>query len=312
MAVRRPWVRLQAAASELEAIPSRVWASLCSCTLSFVLAATLSGGLATGATGQEEAEATLEVVNLDLLDSRDGFAVPPDSIYAPGEAVHLVFQVRGYRIGQEDRIRLTWEVEALDPQGRDFYRSERGNVDVELAPQDKNWMPIVRYSPRIPDHASGGRYTLRLAVRDELADLSVEAEVPLRVEGTELGSFDHLTVREFQFVLDEHDATVVQPVFRAGERIWARFFITGYKMRDDHTYSVESDAWVVNAEGQVMFSFEQGGDQGRPYYPRLWLPATMRMDLQETIPPGRYEVVLQVRDAIGQMDVTERFGFVVN
>ena len=275
------------------------------------LAATLGAQPVTTAPNADEqsAESGLELFNLDLLDSRDGFAIPPDSRFLPGEIVHLYFQIKGYEVGEEDRVRLRYQVEALDPEGRRFYSTEGGQIEAELAPQDENWMPIVRYSPRIPYHAGGGTYAIRISVEDELAGKALGTEVPFEVDGESLLTAGSLTVRNFRFSKAENGDKLDEPVFGPGEPIWAAFFITGYETRHDNSYDVESDAWVLDAKGERMFAFESTGDEGSPFYPRLWLPAKLRMDLERDIPPGDYTVVLRVRDGVSGSDATERYSF---
>ena len=258
---------------------------------------------------QETAEEGLALFNLDLLDSRDGFAIPADTRFLPGQTIHLYFQIKGYEVGMEDRVRLRYKVEALDPAGKRFYRDSGGVVDVELAPQDENWMPIVRYSPRIPDHAGGGTYSIRISVEDELAQTAIETAVPITVDGTRLDATDELAVHQFHFSMEENGDGLDDPVFDAGEEIWAAFFISGFETREDNSYDVESDASVIDAEGERMFDFETIADQGKPYYPRLWLPARMRLDLEDDIPPGSYTVVLRLRDGVGGSDLTQRYRF---
>ena len=257
----------------------------------------------------ETEEPGLGLVNLDLLDSRDGFAIPQESRFVPGETVHLYFQIRGYRVGDADRVHLRYELEALDPAGRRFYWDDEGDFDVELAPQDKNWMPVVRYSPRIPNHAGGGTYSIGIVVEDVLAGTVIETDVPIEVDGTRMGPADELTVHQFHFSRMEDGDRLAEPVFSAGDAIWAAFFITGYEMREDNSFEVESDAFVVNEFGERMFAFQSVGGQGRPFYPRLWLPARIRLDLDEDMPPGDYEVVLNVRDGVAGADATRRYGF---
>ena len=129
------------------------------------------------------------------------------------------------------------------------------------------------------------------------------------VDGERLLTAGSLTVRNFHFSKAENGDKLDEPVFGPGEPIWAAFFITGYETRHDNSYDVESDAWVLDAKGQRMFAFESSGDEGSPFYPRLWLPAKLRMDLEQDIPPGNYTVVLHVRDGVSGSDATERYGF---
>ena len=256
-----------------------------------------------------EAQQGLALVNLDLLDRRDGFAIPANSRFLPGETIHVYFQINGYQVGPEYRISLNYEMRALDPEGRSFFEAEGGDIDVELAPQDEDWMPVVRYSPRIPDHAGGGTYSIQIVVRDEMADTSTSVRLPIEVDGSRVQSADQLLVRNFGFTRVESGEPLQDPVFDPGEEIWADFFITGYATRDDNTYQVESDAWVQNAQGEKLFDFQPAGEAGSPFYPRLWLPAKLRLQLDELIPPGRYAVVLRLRDRVGEAETIERYDF---
>ncbi len=259
----------------------------------------------------DAAASGLALVNLDLLDSRDGYAIPADSRYFPGETVHLYFQIDGYRVSSDYRIDLEYRLQALDPGGKPFYGAEGGRFNAELAPQDEQWMPVVRYSPEIPEHAGGGAYRIEIEVRDRLADATVRAAVPIFVEGSRVEASDRLVVRNFGFSKAPGGPRLDKPLYRAGEEIWAEFHITGYKTREDNTFEVESDLRVLDDEGETLFVFDSRGETGSPFYPRLWLPAKFRLDLEKTIPRGRYTVVVNIRDKIGQAVFTERRVFEV-
>ena len=258
---------------------------------------------------QPDGETGLELVNLSILDSRDGYAIPADSRFLPGEPVHVYFQVSGYGVGEADRVSLRYEVRALDPDGRRFFMAEAGNVDVTLAPQDKDWLPVVRYSPRIPDHAGGGTYAISIEVHDEIGEASVTASLPIEVDGDRIQTAGELLVRNFRFVVSEDGETIPDPVFAPGDCIRAEFYITGYKTRDDNTFQVESDAWVTDSLGRRMFQFEARGEAGSPYYPRLWLPGSLEFELDPAIPAGEYTVVLRLVDAVGGSGASQSFRF---
>ena len=280
----------------------------------FAAAALAALALSPCARADETASATaagLELVNLDLLDSRDGYAIPADSRYFPGETVHLYFQIKGYRVSNDYRVDLEYRLEALDPDGKRIYGAEGGRFDTDLAPQDEEWMPVVRYSPEIPAHAGGGTYKIEIEVRDRLAGAAVRASVPIVVDGSRVETSDRLAIRNFGFAKASGGAKLDEPLYRAGEEIWAEFYITGYKTREDNTFDVESDMRVIDGEGETLFEFDSRGETGSPFYPRLWLPAKFRLDLEKTIPRGRYTVVLNVRDNIGQAAFTERRSFEV-
>ncbi len=263
-----------------------------------------------GEPGPDEGEAGLQLFDVVLLDSRDGFAIEPDAKFLPGERVHLYLQVSGYSIGREDRVRLTHELRALDPSGRAFYPPERGGYDTELAPQDENWKPVVRYSPLIPEHAFGGTFAIRVKVTDELAGASVSEEVSFEVNAPRIDPDQGLLVRGFRFRHHPSDPYAWESpddpaggapehsIARPGEQISASFFITGYEVRDDNTFDVESQAWLLDSEGRKLVDFGVTRESGRPYYPRLWLPGSIRIQLDPEIAPGDYPVRIRVRDRI--------------
>lgn len=273
-------------------------------------------------------EESLSLENLDLLDMRDGFAISEDTVFSPGDTIHLYFQIKGYRVTRQDRLHLTWGVEALDPQGRRFFPPDSGEVVTELAPQDEGWMPIVRYSPRIPDHAGGGKYSVRVSVRDELAGTELAHVVEVEVAGPLLRAADPLAVRGLRLTrqayrrvaspeADLSPASVlgsdVEPglVFRGGEEIVASFLITGFQVEADNRFAVECRAWVTDEDGDVAAAFGSRRQTGRPSYPRQWLPAELSMHLQPDLRPGTYSLMLEVRDAITGTVASERYPFSV-
>ncbi len=300
-----------------------LWSAL---TIALAVALALSLPLAlwagpdkTAGSGPEDAAPPLEIVNCDLLDSRDGFAIPPDTQYLPGERVHLICQVRGYRVGPEERVHVSYELRALDPRGRSFYPLDRGQYDTELAPQDENWLPIIRYSPLIPDHASGGSFVMRVSVTDHLAGASVGTQVPFQVDAPQFDPMEGLRIREFYFrdlasglhswepstddELDPPEAVLHRP----GDEVPASFLITGFEVREDNSFDVESQAWLVDADGQELLDFGATRESGRPNYPRLWLPGSIRIELDPEIAQGDYRVKLRVYDRIAREEKMEEY-----
>ncbi len=253
----------------------------------------------------------LSFFNLDLLDSQDGYAIPSDSHYLPAETIYLYFQVKGYEVSDDYAMKIEYRLEAFDPEGNRFYGSEGGKFDTELAPQDDDWLPVVRYSPKIPQHAGGGTYEIKIEVTDLLSDSVIHATLPIIVDASRVETADQLTIRNYGFAKLDGGVKLEEPLYRAGDEIWAAFYITGYKTREDNTFDVESDVQVVNDKGETMFEFDSRGEKGSPFYPRLWLPAKFRLDLEKTIPVGRYTVIINIRDSIGTSSFTERHSFEV-
>ncbi len=242
----------------------------------------------------------LELARVDLLDRPGGYAVPEDSVFYPGETVNLAFNIRNYAIDEDYRISLTWRVEAVGPHGNAFATPEGGEFNSELSPQDEGWEPLVTYHAQIPEQAPGGVYELRLQVIDHKAEQTVKHTVPVRVDGQNVELSDSLTVRNFGFSIAEGGTKLAQPIYRPGQQVHASFYITGYQTRDDNTYDVSSEMEVIDSKGKRMYYYPAKGEKGSPFFPRLWLPAKFRLDLEPNIPPGTYKVILTIRDKVGE------------
>jgi hypothetical protein len=241
----------------------------------------------------------LRLVSVDLLDRGGGYAIPADSVFYPGEKVFLGFRIAGYEVDEDYRIQLTWRADAFGPNGVHFAPSEGGEFAVELAPQDENWEPSVEYAAVIPPHAGSGVYRIALVVTDVKAEQKLEREIPLRVAGEDVEVSDSLTVRNFAFTMTEGGTVLEEPTFGRGDKVFASFYITGYKTDEENRYDVESSLRVINGEGETVLALDPPGEKGAPFFPRLWLPAKFRLDLDRGIAPGNYTVLLEVKDNVG-------------
>jgi hypothetical protein len=238
-----------------------------------------------------------EIVNARLLDSRDGYPVPMDSIFFPGESVHLVFNVAGFMVDDEYRLKLKYTIETIGAAGVAFSVPDGGEIDTELAPQDEKWLPIVRSSPELPPHAESGTYKFILRATDELSQKQTEKIIEFNVSGANVQPGEDLVIRNVRFSRSEGGETLPEPVFLAGEPVWGSFYITGYRIGEDNRYAIESDMKVVDKGGEVMYAFDPVQERGSPFYPRMWVPATFRLDLDKDIPTGEYTILLTVRDS---------------
>jgi hypothetical protein len=252
------------------------------------------------------------LVSVDLLDSPGGYAIPADSVFYPGEKVHLGFKIAGYTVDDDYRIHLTWRADAIGPNGVRFAPAEGGEFAVELAPQDENWEPSVEYMAEIPPHAGSGTYRLEISVSDVKAEQTLSREIPLRVEGADVEVSDSLSIRNFAFTMTEGGTVLEEPVFGRGAKVFASFYITGYKTDEENRYDVESSLSVIDGEGETVLELDPQSERGAPFFPRLWLPAKFRLDLDRSIPPGEYTVLLEVKDNVGGKSLQTEEKFRVN
>ena len=283
-------------------------------TLCLALLTAMASGVLAGEEPSSESTdgpAGLKIVKAYILDGEGGYSIPPDSVFFPGETVYLRFEVGGYTRGEFDRVRLSWRIDSFGPGGDRFVMADAGKIDAELAPQDKDWRPIIRHAPLLPAHAEAGGYQITLQVVDELNMAKVTKHMAIHVRGQQVPAGNELTVRNFTFSKVEGGAPLPELVLDPGDTLWAKFYITGFQVASDHSYDVHAELELRDEAGELLFTFDPQGEQGSPYYPRRWLPGTFRMDLDDDIRPGSYSIVLSLQDRLGNQSVREHKLFLV-
>lgn len=248
----------------------------------------------------DEKKVPFSIVKANLLDEEGGYPVPEDSTFFAGERVHLKFNIAGYAVDEDYRVRLSYRLDFLGPRGERFAMPQGGEIDEEVFPQDEDWLPIVRASPRLPPHAESGTYKVILTATDLGAGKkTVTTELPIHVRGENPQLSNNLVIANLSFSRTRDGEPLREPVYRPGDTVWASFHITGFEIAEDNSFDVESSLEVMSDDGEVMFSFESGGETGSPFYPRRWLPAKFRLSLDDDLPEGTYTVLVSVRDKLG-------------
>ena len=135
--------------------------------------ATLAGGAA----------GPLAVVNPRVAQSEGGEPLPAGFAHVPGEVIFFSFQVDGYKASPADKLRLSYKVDAFDPHGVRIIEPITGDIEDTLAPQDKNWKPLVHHEIAIPPLADSGTYKIAVSVADEIAKATASKEVSFEVRG---------------------------------------------------------------------------------------------------------------------------------
>ncbi len=259
----------------------------------------------------EKPPVDFSAVNVEILDSEDGYPVPNDSIFFTGETVHIRYNIAGFTISPTERVRLKYQTEFHGPSGKRFSLPEGGRIDTELAPQDEDWLPLVRVGAALPVHGESGTYKILLSITDLLNDRTASREVPVFVRGENIATSRSLIVRNLSFTRSERGEKLPAPAYRPGDTVWANFYITGYQIADDNSFNVESELEIVDEEDEVLYAFEPAGKRGSPFYPRRWLPASFRLDLEEDIPLGEYFVRVLVHDRLSDKTYQTKEVFVV-
>jgi hypothetical protein len=252
----------------------------------------------------------LAVVNAAIRQMEDGAPLPPGFTYTPGDILFFSFQVSGYQAA-EDKVHVSYQIDALDPKGVRLMEPIKGAVEATLAPQDKNWMPKVHPEIAIPPLAGSGTYKIVARVHDEVAKTDAMKEVSFSVRGHEVAPSDTLAVRNFLFYRSESDPRPLEnAVYRAGDAIWARFDIIGYKLGEGNNVEVSYGIAVLNEEGKVLYSQDQAAvEKGGSFYPKRYVPGQMSLTTQSNMRKGDYYIVVKVDDRVGDQksEAKEKF-----
>jgi len=262
-------------------------------------------------------EKKLAIVRPLLSQMEDGAPVSSGFEFLPGETVHFSCHVEGYKKLEDksevEKMLLTYQVEARDSRGVLLEAVQDGKEGGTLTAEDKNWMPKILESIVIPPLAESGEYQILVKVKDEMAQTTAEARVSFTVKGRDVAPSDTLVVRNFRFLRGEEDGKALQlAAYRAGDPVWARFEMTGYKLGDSNQFDIEYGLQVLRADGTVAYSEPQaatGKDQS--FYPQRYQPGVLNLSLAKDQKPGEYTILLKVHDNLGNQTYETREKFSV-
>ncbi|SRR5579871_1379545 len=257
------------------------------------------------------AEKKLAITAAAFSQIDDGPATAHDDQFVPGETLFFRCQVEGYKKSEANEIQLSYQVEAADARGLVLLLPEKGTLKTTLSPEDKNWMPKIRYTVVIPPLIESGEYHVRVTVKDELAGTSAEARAAFLVHGRDVTPSDTLAVRNFHFFRGENDdQALAVPAYRPGDSLWARFDMTGYKIGEKNLFDIGYGLVVLRADGSVAYSQpEAANSKEMPFYPQRYQPGELSLNMPKDIAKGEYTIVLTVRDNLGQQTCEAREEF---
>lgn len=257
------------------------------------------------------ADKKLTIVATAFGQIDDGPAAAHDDQFVPGETLFFRCQVEGYKKSENNEIQLGYQVEAADARGVMLLLPEKGLVKTTLSPEDKNWMPKIRYTVVIPPLAETGEYHVTVTVKDELSGSSAEGRATFLVHGRDVAPSDALAVRNFRFYRGENDDKALEvPAYRPGDELWARFDMTGYKIGEKNLFDIGYGLVVLRADASVAYSQpEAANSKEAPFYPQRYQPGELSLNMPKDIAKGEYTIVLTVHDNLGQQTCEAREKF---
>jgi hypothetical protein len=262
------------------------------------------------------AESSLAVVDAGVEQSEDGLFVPADYQFLPGDFVYFTFQIAGFSVKSNDadevrRISLAYEVTPQDINGLALTQPSEGTVEVELNPEDKNWLPKRRVSFLLPSFIAAGEFRIHVLVKDLFANSQALRDIPFRVGGVKVQPSNTLTIQNFHFLRQENDREPLEvPAYRPGDTIYANFEMVGYKIGPANQYHISYGLTVLRPDGKPFLNQPNAAElQKSSFYPAQFLPGNFSVTTSPDTARGEYVVILILRDIIGNQTYQTKQAF---
>jgi hypothetical protein len=259
------------------------------------------------------AAAPLAIVRAATSDRDSGAALPAGFEHQPGETMFFSFQVDGFTPSSGDRVHLSYKLEAFDPKGVRLAEPVSAEIEETLAPEDKNWRPVVRQEIVVPPLAGSGTYKIVISLNDLVAKATAAMEVPFEVRGHAVEPSDTLVIRNIHFYRGEEERqAMAKAAYRPGDVVWARFDIIGFKYGDANAINVSYDVAVLAPSGKTVYTQPSAdADRSQAYYPKRFVPAVMSLVTKPDTRPGEYTVLLTAHDGVGKQNFEARQNFTI-
>jgi hypothetical protein len=262
------------------------------------------------------AASSFSIGRMALHQFEDGPVLLTSYEFIPGETAYFSCRMTGFQTekGEDTQgVKLSWRMEVSDPSGALLQKPEAGRIEDKLLAEDKDWAPKFLANFVVPPFVTSGDYRVSVKARDELAGADATAELVFHVHGHSIEPSETLAIRNFLFLRTEDDAFGMRnAVYRPGDMLLARFDVTGYKFAENNHFSVTYGLAVESTEGKQLFAQADAGAESREsFYPQRYVPGTLSLSLDKTVPPAAYTLVVTVKDALGNQTTEAREPFKV-
>lgn len=244
----------------------------------------------------------MQVANPIISQFEDGAAIPSGQKIVAGETVFFRFAAAAFRTSESGRVQLTGHVQALDPEGVPIMPRDEVAIATSLREEDKDWKPVFRFQFQIPAIARPGTYHIRFDATDDQTHKTAAGDTTFEVLGRNVPSSPTLVIRDLSFYRTADDETPLKvAAYRAGDMVWVRFDVAGYKYGEQNAIDVTYDVAVTSGEGKPMFSqLDAATERSQAFYPQPWVPGSFSLTLQPNMTKGEYSVEVTARDGVGK------------
>jgi hypothetical protein len=261
----------------------------------------------------QDVPTSLSVAQIVIAQFDGGPSVAGGFRFGSGESVFLTFDVAGFRHtgGEFPKLKLRWRCQPLDGFGVAMAPEKSGEVDVSLAPEDKNWRPRIRAEFALPQGLAQGTGRVRIFVEDEVAKSTAEADAPLSIRGPDLQGVDGITARRFRFLRREDSVEPLQvAAYAPGDTVWAKFEMAGFAHREGNAFDLSYGLEVLRENGQSLYRQEEAAtESGKSFYPRRHVTGILSLQLTRDLAKGEYTIALTVRDLVAGKEAQSSHSF---
>ncbi len=251
-----------------------------------------------------------------VSDVEGGAKVDELRSFGEGEKLYLDFRIGNFTTsGDPVRMKVEYLVSPLDDLGRHLAPGLKGEVDEEITALDTLWRPHLRYELEIPQVPRPTPHRFVIQLKDVLSGVENTTEVPFNVYSKFPVAPPTLTVYDLQFFGGEFDEAPLKEGrnYRRGEKVFLRFSLTGFQHSEKQGYRLEYGVTVRDAGGRVLLSVPQAAAESREsFYPKAYVPCAVAILLDRNARPGKYSLVLSVRDTLGNQRLESPHAFVVD
>jgi hypothetical protein len=149
---------------------------------------------------------------------------------------------------------------------------------------------------------------------DNQSHQSASGESSFGVESKYVTPAGELVVRELNLYRNQEDTTaLITPVYRPGDMVWVKFYMTGYKYGEMNAIDTSYDVEVLGPEGTPIMKQEDAAMQkSMSYYPQPYIPAIFNLSLKSTMSRNVYTLIVTAHDAMGRQTASGKAQFKVD
>src|SRR5579872_5487470 len=201
------------------------------------------------------AAAPFAIVKPVVAQSEGGDALPASFKHGAGETLFFSCNISGFTKSNENQINLAYSVQAFDPKGVPVAEIYNGTSKESVGPEDTEWLPTIETQIVLPDILLPGAYKIVVKAEDLLNKEVADLTVPLEIGGRNVTASPTLILKDFRwFHNEEEQQPMNQPLYHAGNSMFMRFVIAGYKYGEKNKVDVSYTPSLVLESGKTIWS----------------------------------------------------------